>query len=162
MLPPPPQPVNARPNPRRAEHLGQTNLMLFATPAAQNLTEGSRERSRCVVALGIQVSTASRRCRRKLQPGGLTKAERDQLHLNAKQAEGKASLYEGHGFSCSMLQLPFFRVQVPSVQIPQLSTVAITGDGAGDPSVDCPVVKILEGWCKPGPIRQEGEQIYRL
>ena len=43
-----------------------------------------------------------------------------------------------------------------------VATVAITGDGAGDQTVESPVVKILDGWvCEPGPIRQEGEQISR-
>ena len=42
-----------------------------------------------------------------------------------------------------------------------VATVAITGDGAGDQTVESPVVKILAGWLQPGSIRQEGEQISR-
>ncbi len=67
----------------KAEHLGQTNLMLFATPATQSpawdLRQGSRKRARYFIALGIQVSTASRQHGCKVRSGGLTKADTYQL-----------------------------------------------------------------------------------
>ena len=39
-----------------------------------------------------------------------------------------------------------------------VGTVVISGDGAGDPTVESPEVKALEGWRWSGLLRQEGEQ----
>ena len=43
-----------------------------------------------------------------------------------------------------------------------VGTVVISGDGAGDQTVESPAVKSSRAGCKLGPIRQEGEQISRL
>jgi hypothetical protein len=55
-------------------------------------------------------------------------------------------LFEGYGLQRAAMLAAILTGASPVGGNYPVATVAITGDGAGDQTVESPVVKILEGW----------------